>query len=512
MINYIIQVMLFQTLFLAVYDLFLRKETFFQTNRFYLIATPIISFLLPFVKIPTFQKTIVANETIIFLPEIILSPQSAIEKTSWYASINYFEAIFLVGLFVFFIIFLIKLFKVIRLITLNKVEKKEAFNLIYLPNKTKAFSFFNYIFLGKEIPKVQQEKIIEHEVVHSKQKHSADLLFFESLKIVMWFNPLLYFYQQRIAIIHEYIADEFATKNSTKETYINTLLSEVFAVENISFINQFYKKSFLKKRIIMMTKGKSKKIRNFKYLLLIPVLLSMLFYSACSDNFTDKKDVSEKELQTQYRSSNGKLISYKGSNYTYLDYFIGDKSPKEIIEITFEDLSKKEQEEFYENTENIRNYLDKNPAYKNLYKFYFFKMPNGRNSYGQIIDGLNYIDPEDVGDEISVLKMEKTPTFPGCSEKDLDCFFKKLQEHFNASFNKEVLKNLGLSSGKKKVLTTFNIDTNGNAVDIEAEASDEVIKEEVIRVIKSLPKMNSGEKYGKPIKAKYTLPFTFTVE
>jgi len=384
--------------------------------------------------------------------------------------------------------------------------------LIFLPKKAKAFSFFNFIFIGKEFEKNQQEKIIEHEIVHSKQKHSADLLLFEFLKIVIWFNPLLYFYQQRIAVIHEYIADDFATKTNQKEQYINSLLSEVFAVENISFINQFYKQSFIKKRIIMMTKEKSKHAKQLKYLLLIPVLVSMLFYSACSKNSTTNHDKSEKKLQTLYRSSNGKLINFKGEKETYLDSYMGEELPDELKEISFENLSKNEQDEFIKSNKKIKEYLYKNPKYENLIKFRFFKMPNGRNFQGRIIKGLNSDNPEDIGEEISVLKMEKTPTFPGCKENDLDCFFKKLQEYFELNFDKEITNNLGLNKGKSKIFATFNVDLDGRTTDIKVRADHEIIKQEVIRVITSLPLMNAGEKYGQPIKAKYTLPFTILIE
>lgn len=51
MINYILQVILFQVLFLAIYDFFLSKETFFTKNRWYLISSPVLSFILPFIKI-----------------------------------------------------------------------------------------------------------------------------------------------------------------------------------------------------------------------------------------------------------------------------------------------------------------------------------------------------------------------------------------------------------------------------------------------------------------------------
>lgn len=56
MINYILQVILFQVLFLAVYDFFLSKETFFTKNKWYLLGTKMLSFLIPLIKNTQFSK------------------------------------------------------------------------------------------------------------------------------------------------------------------------------------------------------------------------------------------------------------------------------------------------------------------------------------------------------------------------------------------------------------------------------------------------------------------------
>jgi bla regulator protein BlaR1 len=292
MINYIIQVMLFQVLFLVVYDFVLSKETFFTKNRWYLLMSAIMSFCIPFIQIPSFQK-VVSNGVRILLPEIVLSPQNMIEKTEIYQNFNGGLIIFWLGFLFFLVLFSFKVYKLTSLIIKNFIEKKDSYTLIMLPNSKKAFSFFNYIFLGADINELEKEKIISHELIHCKQKHSLDLLFFESLKILMWFNPLLYIYQKRIATVHEYISDAIILKSADKKLYMNTLVNQLFDVENISFVNQFYKHSQLKKRIMMITKEKSNKMKQIKYLLLVPILASMLFYTACSN--TENK-INEKEV------------------------------------------------------------------------------------------------------------------------------------------------------------------------------------------------------------------------
>lgn len=289
----------------------------------------------------------------VILPEIFLSPEKTIQRTfqetTIDASVNYIAIFFWIGVAFFSMVFLVKLIRIFSLIKTHEKIKNSNFTLIFIPNQTTAFSFFNYIFLGKEIPKAQQEKFIQHEIIHSQQKHSIDLLLFEFLKIVMWFNPMIYLYQKRISLVHEYISDAFVAKLESKENYINNLLSCLFQVENISFINQFHKPSYLKKRIIMMTKNQSHKMNQLKYLVLIRVLLSMLFYSACSENETLNKQESKKIFFKMYTlADDGTLNVYESDKKTYLDFFMGGEIPSELEEITEENLTEKETIEFNE--------------------------------------------------------------------------------------------------------------------------------------------------------------------
>tara|TARA_R110002049_G_scaffold73909_7_gene190915 strand:+ start:967 stop:2514 length:1548 start_codon:yes stop_codon:yes gene_type:complete len=515
MINYIIQVTLFQVLFLAIYDFFLSKETFFTKNRWYLLSTPILSFLLPLVKIPSFQKA-VPEEYIVLLPEIILSPEKVIQEASWYQSVSYIDILFGCGVIIFSVLFLLKLLQIISLIRSYKLIKKEGYSLVIIPNQTKAFSFFNYIFLGNNIPESQKEQVIAHELVHSKQKHSLDLLLFEFLKIIMWFNPMIFIYQKRITLVHEYISDEVATKNNTKDNYINQLLSSFFQVENIAFINQFYKQTLIKKRIIMMKKNKSNKMNQLKYLVLIPVLTSMLFYTSCADNELKEISIAEKEMQIMHRNVDGVLISKKGNKESYLDNFIGSDAPIGAKKISINDLSNNEREEY----EIMKNKIDERgkdkPEFYKMFSFHFYKMPNGRNASAMLIN-IDRVTKEtekrsSKDGSVNFLKIEKAPTFPGCDEGDKNCFNKSIQKHFKDNFNKDLPNSLGLESGKKRIFIHFKVDNNGDIVDVQARAPHPEIKEEVLKIMNSLPKMIPGENKEGKVAVNYNIPFTIMVE
>ena len=493
MINYILQVILFQVLFLAIYDFFLSKETFFTKNRWYLLSTPMLSFLIPFIKIPSFQKA-VPQEFMVHLPEIFLSPekviQKVIENNAFYESVNYVAILFWLGVVLFSMLFLIKLVKILNLIRKQEVFAYPEFTLILIPNRTKAFSFFNYIFLGKEIPESQKEKIIQHELVHSKQKHSLDLVFFELLKIIMWFNPMIYFYQQRITLVHEYISDAIVAKSENKETYINNLLSNFFQVENISFINQFYKQSLIKKRIMMMTKTQSKKMNQLKYLVLIPVLGSMLFYVACTQSDNDLPAATINEYQGKIKIQNefyfikqnefGKTIGFnsRGEEVDVLSLL-----PESVVALNFE------------NGKLVTEFS------------YAVKKNNSTDS-----QAYKYLGTTSEIKEVSFIDIDKAPTFPGCEPGDKDCFSKNIQQHFALNFDANLPKTLGLKPGKKRIFISFKIDTDGNIVDVKARAPHKKIEEEVTKVMNLLPKVTPGEQEGKAVAVKYSIPFTLVID
>lgn len=306
MVQYIIQIIAFQAFFLLVYDVFLKRETFFNWNRVYLIGTSLASLILPFIKVTAFNQ-MVPQDYIVILPEIfigntvqqttqVILPEIEIANQGFSWNI---ETIFYLGIIITSLLFIFKIAHICLLIYKNPKRWKGNVLLVKLINSTSAFSFFNYVFLGSNLKEEQQNIIIKHELVHVTQKHTLDLLFFEAQRILFWFNPLVYMYQARVRSLHEYIADQEALKTQNKSDYYQNLLTQIFETENVSFINAFFKKSLIKKRIMMLSKSKSKQIVKLKYALLIPVVLLMLAYSS-----SYAQDIKVSNETTQVMSDN----------------------------------------------------------------------------------------------------------------------------------------------------------------------------------------------------------------
>lgn len=352
MFNYIIQVLLFQMIFLAIYDLILKKETFFQWNRGYLIGTSILAYILPFLKSKTVSENL-PQEFMVMLPEVVLSPKTAIESNID-QSILLFDVlgwVYWIGISVAGAVFLFKLVGLSKMIRSNRTEIKKDHNLVLIADNHSAFSFFKYVFVGNGIRK--KEEILMHELVHVKQRHSVDLMFFEMQKIVVWFNPFSFLFQKRVSEIHEFIADSEVVHKNDKSTYFQGILAEVFQIDHVAFVNSFYKKSIIKKRIIMLSKNKSKEILKLKYLFVIPLFMGMLIYTSC--NIESNKDLKATEMTAadieKYEEVNNqkKKMTHQDSDK---EIIVQDNVPFAVIDYTpifpgCEDLSKEDQKKCF---------------------------------------------------------------------------------------------------------------------------------------------------------------------
>lgn len=334
MLYTILQIVLFQTLFLLVYDLFLRRETFFNYNRIYLLLTSVSSIVLPFVKLPELRK-VTTQETVIRLPEVFIGDASntmsnhqVIEHINDVAitssQLPVWQIVLYIGMALATLVFAIKIAKLYLIKNNNPKRWKGNILIVNLLKSSAAFSFFNTVFLGANIPNSERDTIYEHELVHVREKHSVDLLFFEVLRILFWFSPLVYMYQNRVKELHEFIADAKAVKQHGKSGYYQSLLHQILDTNTLSFTNTFFKKSLIKKRIIMLQKSKSSQKSLFKYALLLPVIFAMLVYTSTEVKAQEKSDAKTEMHQ--------------------------ELTDEELLEIYYNELLKMEEEgiKFYE--------------------------------------------------------------------------------------------------------------------------------------------------------------------
>ena len=268
---------------------------------------------------------------------------------------------------------------------------------------------------------------------------------------------------------------------------------------------------------------KSNQFKKAKYLLLLPLLASMLIYTSCETSQIEEVEApSSKELQTTYLDLFSTERITNGKKETYLDLYMGDKTPKGK-EIEYDALRAEEKEEYDSFYDEL--FKDKVATNKFISKIKLYRNEKGRGIVALIFNLKNYkststnankiTEVEEITEDVPFAVIENVPVFPGCKgtrKEKSDCLNSSIKKSVITNFNTNLSKGLNLSTGKKKIWVTFRIDESGNVTNINARAPHPILKKEAIRVASLLPKMIPGKQRGKAVGMKYTLPISFNVE
>ncbi|MDC6387484.1 M56 family metallopeptidase [Maribacter sp. PR1] len=543
MIQYILECIAFQLVFLFIYDFFLKRETFFQWNRVYLLGTHVLSLILPWIKIEAFKtETQAFSGYSEFLWNMGQSEVTINPEADGHFTISWQEGIFWAGVLLAAIWFGFKLWRLYKLRSVGRVSYFKDFTQILVPKSHIAFSFFKSIFLGEKIVGREYDSVVSHELVHIRQWHTLDLLFFEVMRIVSWFNPLVYVYQQRITELHEFIADAHVSK-SERSTHYEMLLSQMFEVQHISFVNPFFKSSLIKKRIVMLQKSKSKRVRQLKYLVLVPLVLGMLFYTSCESEPDSKENLNSTSLK-------GKTVPY--STIEQVPIFPGcenaeDKRacfnekiqlhisknfnyPKEALKQGLEgrvsviftiasdgnivDIKKRGPHPLLEaEVERIISRLPQMEPGKFEGKAVNvpYSIPVVFKLDGTSAKGIKSKD-EGQSDIVSFAEVDEIPVFSGCedAEDKRACFNEKIMRHISKYFRyPEEAQQKGIEG---HVSTLFTISKNGSIENIELRGPDKLLEDEVERILKRLPTMTPGKNNGEVVSVAYSIPVNFKLQ
>ncbi|CAA7388609.1 M56 family metallopeptidase [Chryseobacterium fistulae] len=275
LIIYSIKVIICSGVMLGYYYISLKDKTFHHYNRFYLLTSIPISLLLPLVKIDYF--TIEVNSDIYAL---INNIQNFKVTTNFQEESIYYQIIvlFLGVISIYFLGGII--LGMIKIQQLKKQFRKDIFEGInfYHTDLTDApFSYFKNLFwkdsiiLNSEIGK----QILKHEMVHIEQKHSFDKIFIEIITAIFWYNPFFHIIKKEISLIHEYLADKKAVKQSDTKAFAQMLLTSHFSGTQLP-VTSLFLNSNLKKRLKMLQKPKTK-FGYARRILALPVLFSVAF-------------------------------------------------------------------------------------------------------------------------------------------------------------------------------------------------------------------------------------------
>jgi hypothetical protein len=246
-------------LLFGLYHLILRKEKLFSFNRFYLIFAVVFSLAVPFVSIPVeFGSGLAAGEIAKALnsvqlfntgdnPEVIVPENSIAEETVFTetdvtnalpvpvqeqaghaAIVIILLMIYLAGLALMLSRFVRNIIIVRRMLLKSEKIDQSWYRIALLDHLTSPFSFLRTVFLDRQdyLKNRISANVLRHELEHIRQAHSHDVIFFEIMNMIFWFNPMIYLFGRAARINHEYLADEAVVRDSRDpETYEDELIS-----------------------------------------------------------------------------------------------------------------------------------------------------------------------------------------------------------------------------------------------------------------------------------------------
>ena len=352
MSNFLITSTISLIVFLAFYHLMLEREKMHQFNRFYLLFSILISFVIPFlsfeiIKIVPVVQNIESLNTIITSSAI---PENEIQEnvTPIKENINFTPCILwsLYGMISF--VLLLRFGKNIWKLYLKsksylKIKYKNA-NLILVDKKMLPHTFLNSIFVNIDDYNNRniEDELYTHELVHVTQKHTLDILFIEFLKAIFWFNPLFIFYKKAIQLNHEFLADEEIVKTYNNVPFYQSLLLQkssnyqtIYLASNLNYL-------VTKKRLLMMTKSTTQKIAILKKIAIIPILAGLIYFF-CIKVVAQEKTINMKsEINKSEITSKDKIRDsyYSGVYVKINDEKVNRKSVTLYEELSLEDKRK----------------------------------------------------------------------------------------------------------------------------------------------------------------------------
>lgn len=279
-INYIIESTISISVSYIFYELFLKRDTWFRFNRYYLLFGLIFSFVVPFIGFTATsvgvnsQNQFQFNELIQMGSYVKSFEQNTLNKLP---QINFYVLIYLVICGLFFVRLFVQFMKIYKTIHANEIINLKNYKIVLLNNASSPYSFFQYIFINKDdYASIGAYELILHESTHARQKHSFDVILLEIILVLQWFNPFIYRYRLAFKEVHEYLADRgVLVKRNDKTAYQKLILNQIEKSFQMNLASHF-NYSLTKNRIKMMTRINSSKKAYFKTILVLPLVFVLL--------------------------------------------------------------------------------------------------------------------------------------------------------------------------------------------------------------------------------------------
>lgn len=266
------------------YQLVLRRLTFYNWNRWYLLLYTAAAFCIPLIDVnPVLEEQRWSGSRIVNLVPVlqqgVLQPSAntgsgdaGFRFDAW----DIVQVLLLAGMLLMLLRLAIQFISVRRMKKRASLVNDGAIKIYQVDEAIIPFSFGNAVFINRSLhDQAALQEIIRHEFIHIKQRHTVDMLWTEFLCLVNWYNPFAWLLKKTIRQNLEFIADNKVLENGVPRKEYQYLLLNVIGNHQYSIATPFNFSS-LKKRIAMMNKTKSARRQLLRLLFLLPATAVLL--------------------------------------------------------------------------------------------------------------------------------------------------------------------------------------------------------------------------------------------
>lgn len=324
LLPYLLKVVLCSALLMSYYYLALRNKLFHQWNRFYLLATVILSLLIPGFTFTISHTPAEANSQVIQVLQVVTVSgpfeEPVVETTDSFWKVYGVLVGYACVSMVLFTGLLFSLYSIYKLVKQHTVQQHGTLHLIFTTAKGTPFSFFKYLFWNPSIDMTADagQQIFKHELVHIEEKHSLDKLFMQLVLIVGWINPVFWLIRHELRMVHEFIADRKAVQDQDASVLAAMILQASYPQHYSQLTNAFFHQS-IKRRLHMLTKIQNPKRNYISRILLLPLMAVLTLAFTVRTELTDSTAYTKavKPMALSFNPMN--IVSNRSENSSVID-------------------------------------------------------------------------------------------------------------------------------------------------------------------------------------------------
>ncbi|MFM2441858.1 MAG: hypothetical protein RL449_499 [Bacteroidota bacterium] len=320
---YLLKSMIYSGIFFGYYTLFLKNTIYHSYNRYYLLASMALSVYFPIVSItfsPISKEQLAATPALKYLMYGSNAPVQEVIIPWEILAMGVISALLLCYL-------AFSILRIFRLKAKNSKTQMGEFTFIETDVEEAPFSFFSNLFWKKSISIEDEngQKMLQHELVHIRQKHSWDRLFSQTICAIFWMNPFNWIMQKELQNIHEFIADRDAVGTGEVDAFAKMLLQNYYGNHFLNPSHSFYYSS-IKRRIIMLTTSQAPKYAYLRKLAALPLFAISLIL--ISFQLSAQKPKPKKVAATQF------TVTMRPDSTTFSD----PKTGKKVFSVATRDM------------------------------------------------------------------------------------------------------------------------------------------------------------------------------